>query len=123
MCTSCTRLSSKLSKDRADFVSRLFSRKRPKGLTEKSTAAQLFGAYLSADGNKEMFEENLQAIEDILVNKHKFPLTAGDLEGIRWALSNYYLFGPAINYNSSLREIFHPVSSERVAGDLSGTTV
>jgi len=97
-----------LSKNRADFVSRLFSRQRPKGLTDKSTAAQLFGAYLSADGNKEMFEGNLKAIADVLINKHKFPLTAGDLEGIRWALANYYRFGPGINYNSSLRENVPP---------------
>jgi hypothetical protein len=91
-----------LSSDRADFVSRLFSRKRPSGLTAQSTAAQIFDAYTKADGSREMYEENLKTIQDQLLKKHAFPLTDGDLEGIQWALSNYYRFGPAISYNSSL---------------------
>src|SRR5207249_10038906 len=91
-----------LSKDRVDFVSRLFSRKRPSGLTEKSTLSDIFSEYLAAEGSKEIYDENLKAIEDVLMKKHGFALTSGDLEGIRWALGNYYQFGPSINYNSSL---------------------
>ena len=34
-----------LSNDRSEFVSRLFSRKRPSGLTTKSTAPEIFSAY------------------------------------------------------------------------------
>ena len=34
-----------MSADRADFVSRLFSRKRPTGLTDKSTAEEIFEAF------------------------------------------------------------------------------
>jgi len=37
-----------LSKDRVDFVSRLFSRKRPGSLTEKSTVSDIFSEYLAA---------------------------------------------------------------------------
>jgi len=91
-----------LSKDRAEFVSRLFSRRRPDGLTAKSTVGEIFDAYLKAEGSKEIYEENLKAVEDDLVKKHGLPLSAGDLDGIRWALSNYYQFGPSINYGSSL---------------------
>src|SRR5215470_10671287 len=67
-----------LSKDRADFVSRLFSRKRPNGLTAKSTVEEIFNAYLTAEGNKETYESNLKAVEDILMKKHGFPLSSGD---------------------------------------------
>ncbi len=91
-----------LSKDRADFVSRLFSRKRPEGLTTQSTAAQIFDAYSKVDGNREFYEANLSAVKEQLLRKHEFPLTSGDLEGIEWALGNYYRFGPSISYNSSL---------------------
>src|SRR5262245_3576880 len=91
-----------LSKDRADFVSRLFSRKRPAGLTSQSSAAEIFNAYMTAEGSRELYEENLKAVEDQLVKKHGFQLTDGDREGLRWALSNFYRFGPAINYGSSL---------------------
>src|SRR5215467_6126037 len=43
-----------LSKDRAEFVSRLFSRKRPDGLTEKSSISDIFDAYLMAEGSQEL---------------------------------------------------------------------
>ena len=91
-----------LSSDRADFVSRLFSRKRPAGLTARSTVDEIFTAYSKAEGNQELYEQNLKTIEDDLTKKHGFPLSSGDLDGIRWALSNYYQFGPSISYNSSL---------------------
>jgi hypothetical protein len=91
-----------LSKNRAEFVSRLFSRKQPAGLNETSTADEIFSAYLKAEGNKDVYEENFKAVQEILVKKHALPLTADDLDGIRWAMSNYYQFGPSINYSSSL---------------------
>jgi hypothetical protein len=105
-----------LSKDRAEFVSRLFSRKRPNGLTTASTVEEIFGAYLKAEGNKEFYEENLKAVEDVLMKKHGLPLTPGDLEGIRWAYSNYYQFGPAISYNSSLTSNVPPAIVGATAG-------
>lgn len=90
-----------MSSDRADFVARLFSRKRPAGLTSKSSARDIFEAYLATEPSKELFDANLKAIIDHLKTKHSFPLSAGDLEGIEWALGNYYRYGPSINYNSS----------------------
>jgi hypothetical protein len=91
-----------LSKDRADFLSRLFSRKRPDGLTANSTALELFDAYMTVQPSKTLYDENLKAVEDLLMKKHGFPLSPGDREGITWALSNYMQFGPSINYGSSL---------------------
>jgi hypothetical protein len=93
-----------LSKDRAEFVSRLFSRKRPNGLTAQSTPRDIFEAFLDVESSKELFDANLKAVLDQLKTKHKFPLSAGDLEGIEWALGNYYRYGPSINYNSSASE-------------------
>jgi hypothetical protein len=109
-----------LSKDRSEFVSRLFSRKRPGGLTEKSTAGEIFSAYGTAEGSKEIYEENLKTIEDVLVKKHGFPLTSGDLDGIRWALDNYYQFGPSINYNSSLSANAPPAIVGATGGNRGG---
>ena len=109
-----------LSKDRVEFVSRLFSRKRPDGLSTKSTAVELFRAFSAAEGNKELYEENLKAVEDVLVKKHGFPLTSGDLDGIRWALSNYYQFGPSISYNSSLSSNVPPAIVGAIGGNRGG---
>jgi hypothetical protein len=90
-----------LSEDRADFVSRLFSRKRPSDLNAESTAREIFEAYTNTEQSKELFDSNLKAIEEQLKNRHGFSLSPGDMEGIEWALTNYYRFGPSINYNSS----------------------
>ena len=97
-----------LSSDRVDFVFRLFSRKRPDGLTAQSTVHEIFSALEKANGSKELYEENLKAVEDQLMKKHSFPLTTGDREGIAWALSNYYKFGPYIDYASSLSAAVPP---------------
>ena len=109
-----------LSNDRSEFVSRLFSRKRPSGLTTKSTAGEIFIAYGTADGSKEIYEENLNAIEDVLMKKHDFPLSPGDLDGIRWALGNYYQFGPSITYNSSLSASVPPAIVGATGGNRGG---
>jgi hypothetical protein len=91
-----------LSKDRADFVSRLFSRKRPDGLSAQSSIAEIFEAVDKVESTPAIYNDNLKAIEDRLTNVHHFPLSPGDHEGIAWALGNYARFGPAISYNSSL---------------------
>jgi hypothetical protein len=90
-----------LSADRAEFVSRLFSRNRPAGLSAQSSVREIFDAYLETEPNKDLFDANLKAIEHHLKTKHGFSLSSGDMEGIQWALSNYFRYGPAINYNSS----------------------
>src|SRR5262245_18981288 len=72
-----------MSADRADFVARLFSRKRPAGLTRTSTAADLMDAYLTADSEGEAaFKANLKAIATHLTKTRAFPLGAGDLAGL-----------------------------------------
>jgi len=91
-----------LSRDRVDFVSKLFSRNRPAVLTPQSSVAEIFSAIQASPGSPQLYEENLKAVEDLLMKKHGFPLTAGDREGIAWALSNYSKFGPGISYGSSL---------------------
>src|SRR5678815_221174 len=69
-----------LSDNRAEFLSRLFTKKRPAGLTEKSSAADLMNAYWDIFTSDEAtYKANLQAIDDVLVNKHHFPLSQEDL--------------------------------------------
>ena len=97
-----------LSKDRADFVSRLFSRKRPDGLTAQSSIAEIFAAVDKTESTPTIYDDNLKAIGDRLTNVHHFPLSPGDHEGITWALSNYARVGPAISYNSSLSNAVAP---------------
>ena len=91
-----------LSADRADFLGRLFSRKRPDGLDSKSTAASIFDSYSNVQpSDEEAFREHLNAITKLLVKKHGFPLSSDDLAGIEYVYYNFYHFGPNLNYNSS----------------------
>jgi hypothetical protein len=89
-----------MAPDRADFISLLFSRKRPSGLTPDATADALFNAYRSVVEDPALFKTNLQAVRDILVKSHKFPLDAEDLAGIEKVYSVFFDYGPSVNYNS-----------------------
>src|SRR5690349_10471470 len=73
-----------LSADRADFVSRLFSRKRPAGLTASSTAMEIFSAITEVPSSEALFKENLKAIQDHLTKKRGIPLDVEDLRGIEY---------------------------------------
>ena len=94
-----------LSADRADFVARLFTKKRPAGLTAKATASELVDGFWdqtkNPTGPESAYKENLQAIRDHLTKKRGLPLGQVDLDGIDYVYSNFYYWGPKITYNSS----------------------
>jgi hypothetical protein len=92
-----------MSANRADFVSRLFTRKRPTGITAQSTARELMSATLSADrGDDAAYQANLKAIADHLTKTRRLPLGAEDLAGIEYVYRNFHRFGPDIQYTSSI---------------------
>src|SRR5262245_50186001 len=67
-----------LSRDRADFLSRLYARRRPDGLTDESTSDSLFEVYSHARIEPALVEMNIRAIKDVLLNTHRFNLTSED---------------------------------------------
>ncbi len=91
-----------LSKDRADFVSMLFSKPRPPGLGPSSTAAELFSTFGTSRADETLYQQNFRAILNHLTKAHGIPLSAGDLAGIRYIYQAFYLRGfrvrPAPNY-------------------------
>ena len=90
-----------LSKDRAEFLSRLFSRKRPEGVGAQSSAMELFDAYDRVEPSEALYRENLKAIEGHLTHKHGFALSTNDVAGIEYVFGYFHRFGPNLNYNSS----------------------
>jgi hypothetical protein len=90
-----------LSADRADFVSRLFSKKRPDGLTAQSTAQQIFAAYEKVDTTEDLYKANLTAIDDYLVKTRGLQLTDEDLKGIEYVYYQFFWYGPSIQYWST----------------------
>jgi hypothetical protein len=87
-----------MSANRVDFVSRVFSRERPAGLTATSTAAEVFAAFRKAAPSQALYDQNLKEIKAALQTKHGFPLSSDDLKGIDFVYSNWFKYGPDIRY-------------------------
>jgi hypothetical protein len=95
-----------LSADRAEFVSRLFTKPRPAGLTAASTAADLMNAFWAVPtSNEAAYQKNLQEIRDLLTKKHALPLSQADLDGLATVYHAFYWYGPRITYSSSTRGV------------------
>jgi hypothetical protein len=90
-----------MSADRPEFVSRLFSRARPAGLTATSTATEIFNAFRRAAPSQALYDRNLREIKDHLITKHGFKLSAVDLKGIDFVYSNFFRSGPELRYQFS----------------------
>lgn len=90
-----------LSANRAEFVSRLFSRPQPYGLNEQSTAADIFKAFSDVERSQSLYDETLGTIKRQLAARHGFTLSADDWSSIESALDALSTFGPKINYLST----------------------
>ena len=87
-----------LSADRADFVSRLFSRKRPDGLTTASSVREIFQAYAPVQPDEKLFEQNFKAVIDHLTKTRGFALEPEDVPGIRYVYEYFGRYGPDLTY-------------------------
>ena len=88
-----------LSPDRAQFVSLLFSKPRPAGLSAKSSAADIFAAYATVESNERLYVENISSIRNQLLTRHGFGLSEDDLRGIEYVYHAFATFGPDIKYS------------------------
>ena len=94
-----------LSTDRADFLSKLWSRPRPAGLDSASSGAALAGAYRGVARDSLMFDLGISAILRQLVRQHNFALNSEDSATIRAVYGVFYADGPDVSYSSSSRNI------------------
>jgi hypothetical protein len=89
-----------MSDNRADFLSRLFSRPRPPGLSSASAPAALFSAYGDVAPSETFFQVNLQRVLNRLVKQHGFPLTTADRENLEYVYRAFFMEGPDLRYTS-----------------------
>jgi len=93
-----------MTADRAEFLSRLFSRKRPDGLTAASTVPELMSAYNSVAPSEDLYQANLKAVSDWLTKKHAFALHPDDLAGIDYVYKTaFFNGGPQLTYSMAGR--------------------
>jgi hypothetical protein len=88
-----------MSADRADFLSRLFSRPRPADVGEDISAVVLFNAFRDVLADQDLYQETLQAIKHRLSVDHGFSLTSDDENSIAYILRAFYFGGPNLTYS------------------------
>ena len=88
-----------MSSDRADFLSKLFSRPRPAGLDTATTVIKLFSAYVDTPSDSATYRRNNVAVKDWLTKRHGFSLTREDSASLDYVYGAFYEAGPLINYN------------------------
>lgn len=94
-----------LSKDRAAFLSMLFSKPAPAGASAKSTAAELFSAFGASQTSQALYEQNVKAIEQHLTKTHALPLAADDLAGLEAVYQAFYSSGFYVRSNPTYADL------------------
>ena len=105
-----------LSSDRADFLSRLFSKKRPPAVGPASSVWDLFMAFDKVDTSPDLYQTNLSAVEDRLIKGHGFKLSAEDLEQLEWIYWQFFWEGPGLRYTMNNAGSFRPGGFGRFGG-------
>jgi hypothetical protein len=90
-----------MSADRAEFVARLFARRRPARLTAAASIAEIFDAVAKGESSEALYVENVRAVVNHLTKTHTFTLDAGDLLRLQHDYRAFHLYGPGIKYSSS----------------------
>jgi hypothetical protein len=117
-----------MSADRADFLSKLFSRARPAGLDSSTNVIRLFDAYLDAPSDSLAYRRNLAAIKERLTKLHGFALTREDSASLDYVYGAFYEAGPLINYSFRPGSGAVRFNGDRIVfrapgGDLGGNSV
>ncbi len=89
-----------LSENRADFLSRLYARKRPSELSAESAPGVLFAGFDAVASNRELAQKNLEDIKGVLVKNHKFDLSRDDLDSIEYVYKVFVAAGPDLDYTA-----------------------
>lgn len=90
-----------LSADRAEFVSRLFSKPRPAGIRLAASVLELFSAYARVATSEALYKKNLAAIKTQLTVKRGLPLSEEDWQQLESIYYAFYWDGPLLRYSSA----------------------
>jgi hypothetical protein len=109
-----------VSTDRVDFLSRLFSRERPRDLAASADAQTLFDAYAATPSSRSLLDSTSQLVRERLTRR--FSLAASELDWISHAFEAFSAAGPAIRYERLQSETTDTPSYRDLmtARDLSG---
>jgi hypothetical protein len=89
-----------LSKDRADFISLLFSKPRPAGVDAAMPIQALWNAFFASPTDQALVTKNRDRIVDHLTKTRKFVFTPDESAQLDTVLSAFVQFGPGITTQS-----------------------
>ncbi len=87
-----------LSADRAEFVSRLFSRPKPADAGRHEAVDDLFRRFDTISPSPTLYSRTAAEVRTHLLQTHHFPLSPTDLEVIDRTLRAFYTDGPNIQF-------------------------
>ena len=108
-----------MARDRADFVSSLFAKPRPAGLSAQSSAAEIFSAFAQVPSSEPLYKETLQAIRAHLTVTRALPLPADDVAGIAAVYERFYWSGFAVRPSPTYADLMTATDLNGVARGLS----
>jgi hypothetical protein len=88
-----------LSEDRAAFISLLFCKPRPAGLSATASITDIWDAYWFIPTDTAAFKPNFEKITSHLTRTHGFTLDASDIASLRYVYEAFYAIGPNISYS------------------------
>jgi hypothetical protein len=86
-----------LTKDRADFISLLFSLPRPDGLDDTTSIQRIWGAYEPVATDAAAVAKNSTRIVEHLTKTHRFTFTADEAGQLESVLGAFVRYGPDIS--------------------------
>src|SRR6266853_284242 len=110
-----------MSADRAEFVSKPFSRPRPEGLTAKSSVDEIFRAFANVEATDTLYSRNMRSIVNRLTKTHQFMLSSADILRMQHIYNAIYVYGPNIQY-STTQNAGRRVTREPTYADLMAAT-
>jgi len=87
-----------MSKDRADFLAKLFARAPLEGVDTASSVNVLFQALRKQNPDTARYRENLRAITDRLVSVHRFALSDSERVALGCVYGAFFAMGPDLTY-------------------------
>jgi len=85
-----------LAKDRADFISVLFSKPRPPGLDTSTSIAKIWEAYRTVVSDSTLRTRNYVRVVDRLTKTHGFTFTQDESDKLKAVFDAFYYYGPSI---------------------------
>jgi hypothetical protein len=85
-----------LAKDRGDFVSLLFAKPRPAGITEATPIQDLWRAYSTVASDSAAWRRNFARVVDHLTKTHGFTFTEDESAKLKAVFDAFYYYGPSI---------------------------